>query len=110
MTTRFAAAEGVPTSRVVGSGATLDTARFGLCSGATWAWTPNVHAYVVGSTAIQVLTWSLVRVSGVTLEGSSRTGHPLDQVMPTDDPRAQRRLPHHEGKATYYGIGQPWLA
>ncbi|MGI6209321.1 MAG: L-lactate dehydrogenase [Anaerolineae bacterium] len=108
---RFAAAEGVPTSRVVGSGTTLDTARFRALLGRYLGVdTQHVHAYVVGEHGdSEVLTWSLVRVSGVTLEEFRREQDiPLDQVMREQIDSNVRNAAYRiiEGKgATYYGIG-----
>lgn len=106
----FAAQGGVPAQRVIGSGTTLDTARFrallgrqlGVDSG-------HVHAYVVGEHGdSEVLTWSQVRVGNLTLEEFCTMEH----VELTETQREQiedrvRRAAYHiiEGKgATYYGI------
>jgi L-lactate dehydrogenase len=72
--------------------------------------TQHVHAYVVGEHGdSEVLTWSLVRVSGVTLEEFRREQDiPLDQVMREQIDSNVRNAAYRiiEGKgATYYGIG-----
>ena len=57
----FAAQLGVPHSRVIGSGTTLDTARFRALLGRRFGIDPqHVHAYVIGEHGdSEVLTWSL---------------------------------------------------
>src|SRR6185295_17807065 len=67
---RFAAECGVPAERVLGSGTTLDTARFRTLLGAHCGVDPHhVHGYVVGEHGdSEVLTWSLVTIGGIPLE------------------------------------------
>src|SRR5262245_8097683 len=64
---RLAADHGVSPSRVLGSGTTLDTARFRSLLGAHCGVDPHhVHGYVVGEHGdSEVLTWSLVTVAGM---------------------------------------------
>src|SRR6478609_8017168 len=59
---QFAAEFGVPHSRVIGSGTTLDTARFRALLGRHFGVDPHhVHAYVVGEHGdSEVLAWSQV--------------------------------------------------
>lgn len=59
LTARFAAELGVPSSRVVGSGTTLDTARFrSLLSQHLGVAASNVHGYVIGEHGdSEVLAW-----------------------------------------------------
>ena len=69
LTARFAAAGGVPSTRIIGSGTTLDTARFrALLSDHLGVDARHVHGYVLGEHGdSQVLTWSAVTVGGVHL-------------------------------------------
>ncbi|HEY5571458.1 MAG TPA: L-lactate dehydrogenase, partial [Anaerolineales bacterium] len=67
---RFAAELGVPSSRVIGSGTTLDTARFRALLGRDLRIDPqHIHAFVLGEHGdSEVLTWSLVTVAGMSLD------------------------------------------
>ena len=58
----FAKNEGVPSHRVIGTGTTLDTARFRALLGRQIGVDPHhIHAYVLGEHGdSEVLTWSLV--------------------------------------------------
>jgi L-lactate dehydrogenase len=69
LTARFAAELGVPSSRIIGSGTTLDTARFRALLGQQLGVDPqHVHGYVLGEHGdSEVLSWSLVTVGGVPL-------------------------------------------
>ncbi len=111
LTAHYAAQQGVPASRVMGSGTTLDTARFrallGLHLGVD---AQHVHAYVLGEHGdSEVLTWSLVTVGGVPLEAFC--GHrqvDFNAALRQDIDQRVRRAAYHiiNGKgATYYGIG-----
>jgi L-lactate dehydrogenase len=70
LTARFAAEHDVPSCRVIGSGTTLDTARFRTLLGQHLGVDPHhVHAYVLGEHGdSEVLSWSQVTVGGVPLE------------------------------------------
>jgi len=61
---------GIHRSRVIGSGTTLDTARFrALLGGHLGVDPPHVHGYVLGEHGdSEVFPWSLVTVGGVPLE------------------------------------------
>jgi len=111
LTARFAAEAGVPSSRVIGSGTTLDTARFrALLSDHLGVDPHHVHGYVVGEHGdSQVLTWSQVTIGGVHLsEYHQVRGIPLSEELRADiDQRvrfAGRSIIAGKG-ATYYGIG-----
>jgi L-lactate dehydrogenase len=67
---------GLPSSRVIGSGTILDTARFRALLGAHLGIAPpSIHAYVIGEHGdSEVLVWSSVRVGGVSLD---EIAHPL---------------------------------
>lgn len=111
MTARFAAENGVPSTRVIGSGTTLDTARFrALLADRLGVDARHVHGYVVGEHGdSQVLTWSLVTVGGVHVsEFCELRGITLDEAAMDDiDQRvrfAGRTIIAGKG-ATFYGIG-----
>jgi L-lactate dehydrogenase len=108
---RYAAEFGVPSSRVIGSGTTLDTARLRSLIGRHLnVDSQHIHAYVIGEHGdSEVLTWSQVTVGGIPLEEFCNKGE--ISICPDDyegiDERVRRAAYHIiEGKgATYYGIG-----
>lgn len=111
MTARYAAQRGVPASRVIGSGTTLDTARFrALLSDHLGVDARHVHGYVLGEHGdSQVLAWSAVTVGGVHLyEYCESRGLSINAELQADiDKRvrfAGRSIIAGKG-ATYYGIG-----
>ncbi|MGQ9643781.1 MAG: L-lactate dehydrogenase [Ignavibacterium sp.] len=61
---------GIPSTRIIGSGTTLDTARFRSLLGNYIGVDPqNVHAYVIGEHGdSEVLTWSNIDIGGVPFE------------------------------------------
>jgi L-lactate dehydrogenase len=108
---QFAAGLGVPSSRVIGSGTTLDTARFRALLGRHVGVDPqHVHAYVIGEHGdSEVLTWSCATVGGLPIEDfcnrHQTSCQPADRTRIDDGVRnaAYRMI---EGKgSTYYGIG-----
>jgi len=107
----FARRHGVPPTRVIGSGTTLDTARFRALLGRHLGVDArHVHGYVVGEHGdSEVLTWSLVSVGGIPLHEFSRRqgislGPEIKQAI--DDSVRNAAYQIIEGKgATYYGIG-----
>jgi L-lactate dehydrogenase len=111
MTAHFAAREGVPATRVLGTGTMLDTARFRTLLGRSCGVDPqHVHAYVIGEHGdSEVLTWSRATIAGLKLDDFCRH---LRKSL-TSDERAQidaqvRGAAYQiiAGKgATYYGIG-----
>jgi L-lactate dehydrogenase len=111
LTAHYAAEFGVPSGRVVGSGTTLDTARFRTLLGAHFGVDPHhVHGYVVGEHGdSEVLTWSLVTVGGTSLDDFCRlTDTCMDEeTRQTIDERVRRAADNIiAGKgATYYGVG-----
>ncbi|GAB4545630.1 MAG: L-lactate dehydrogenase [Anaerolineae bacterium] len=111
LTARYAAGLGVPSRRVIGSGTTLDTARFRTLLGRHFGVdSHHVHGYVVGEHGdSEVLTWSLVTIGGTTLDAFCRLRDVcLDEEIRQDIDRRVRRAAYHiiAGKgATYYGIG-----
>ena len=111
LTAHFAAEYGVSSSRVVGSGTMLDTARFRALLGQQLGIdAQHIHCYVVGEHGdSEVLTWSLITVGGMPLDEFCR-----QQAVALDGEARQRidegvrRAAYHiiSGKgATYYGIG-----
>jgi L-lactate dehydrogenase len=108
---RYAREFGVPSSRVVGTGTTLDTARFrALLSRYLGVDAHHVHAYVLGEHGdSEVVAWSEVGIGGIPLEEFCILG--TQEI--TEDVRKQiedevRHAAYSiiEGKgATYYGIG-----
>ena len=111
LTAQLAAAHGVPSSRVIGSGTTLDTARFRTLLGSHLGVdAQHVHAYVIGEHGdSEVLTWSLVTVGGLPLDVFCRQqGITFDDNVRQQIDHGVRRAAYSiiEGKgATYYGIG-----
>ncbi len=111
VTTHIAEKLGVTAHRVLGSGTTLDTARFRTLLGTHLGIdSHHVHAYVIGEHGdSEVLTWSLTTVGGMSLDDFCAAR----SVALTTDDRARidervRRAAYHiiGGKgATYYGIG-----
>jgi L-lactate dehydrogenase len=111
ITAQIAAEFGVPSHRVVGSGTTLDTARFrSLLGQAVGVDSTHVHAYVVGEHGdSEVLVWSLTNVGNMPLRDFvALSGHELsDEARATIDEgvrRAAYRIIEGKG-ATYYGVG-----
>lgn len=108
---RYAGEHGVPASRVIGSGTTLDTARFRVLLGRHLAVDPrHIHGYVVGEHGdSEVLTWSLVTVGGMPLAEFVRQHRVvLDEVVRQEIDHRVRDAAYAivEGKgSTYYGVG-----
>jgi L-lactate dehydrogenase len=111
LASRLAAARSVAPGRVLGSGTTLDTARFRALLGRHLGVdAAHVHAYVAGEHGdSEVLTWSIASVGGLLLADYCRDrGLALDTAVRSDIDRRVRRAAYHiiEGKgATYYGVG-----
>ncbi|NLG74186.1 MAG: L-lactate dehydrogenase [Chloroflexi bacterium] len=111
ITAYYAAQQGVPSSRVIGTGTTLDTARFRALLGRSLGVdSAHIHAYVLGEHGdSEVLTWSLVAVGGIPLEDFCRLRN--SQICEEDrqviDEQVRRAAYHIiEGKgANYYGVG-----
>ena len=107
----FAAEFGVPRTRVIGSGTTLDTARFRALVGRHFDVDPqHVHAYVVGEHGdSEVLCWSQATIAGLNLDAFARIhGRQLTGADRKAIEENVRRAAYHiiAGKgATYYGIG-----
>jgi L-lactate dehydrogenase len=107
----YAAQLGVPSNRVIGSGTTLDTARFRALIGRKLGVDPqHIHAYVIGEHGdSEVLTWSLVSIGGIPLDEFCRDSE--QSLCPEDYQEIEeqvRKAAYHiiAGKgASYYGVG-----
>lgn len=108
---RFATDFGAPPGRVLGSGTTLDTARFRSLLGTHFGVdSRHVHAYVIGEHGdSEVLTWSLATIGGMPLEAfAQQRGIAItDEIRQQIDQKVRRAAyTIINGKsATYYGIG-----
>ncbi len=108
---RYAGEQGVPSSHILGSGTTLDTARFrSLLARHLSVDSHNIHGYVVGEHGdSEVLVWSRVTVGGIPLaEFCSDQPNAIDDSMRQEIDHNVRNAAYHiiSGKgATYYGIG-----
>jgi L-lactate dehydrogenase len=111
LTAHFAARGGVASTRIIGSGTTLDTARFrALLSDRLGVDARHIHGYVLGEHGdSQVLTWSVVTVGGVHLyEYYEMRGMQINEELQADIEKRVRFAGKSiiAGKgATYYGIG-----
>jgi L-lactate dehydrogenase len=107
----FAADFGVPQTRVIGSGTTLDTARFRALLGRHFGVDANhIHAYVIGEHGdSEVLAWSQAAIAGLSLDDFARVhGKPLTAADRLKIDENVRHAAYHiiAGKgATYFGIG-----
>lgn len=110
LTARFAAQHDIPSTRVIGSGTTLDTARFRTELSQYLDIDPqHIHAFVLGEHGdSEVLTWSSVAVGNVPLEVfCQQQGIRLDGQVRAQIDDAVRQAAYHiiEGKgSTYFGI------
>jgi L-lactate dehydrogenase len=108
---RYAGEFGVPSSRVIGSGTTLDTARFRVLLGQHLGVDArHIHAYVLGEHGdSEVLAWSEVSVGGIPLdEFCTDEGQEVDEAVRQRIDDRVRNAAYHiiEGKgATFYGVG-----
>lgn len=111
LTAHYATPFGVARERVIGSGTTLDTARFRSILGLYLDVDPeHVHAYVVGEHGdSEVLAWSMVTVGSVPLDDyASARGIELSDAIRQEVDDGVRHAAYRiiEGKgSTYYGIG-----
>ena len=102
---------GLPASRIIGSGTTLDTSRFRRRLAERYGVSPdNVHAYIIGEHGdSQVPILSSARIAGMPLEGFCQ-----ELALPYDE-NAVRKIANDTRTAgfeiigakgaTYYGIG-----
>lgn len=109
--TRFAERYDVPASRIIGSGTTLDTARFrALLGHHVGVDSQHMHAYVIGEHGdSEVPAWSLVSVGALSLDSFCRLHNVAidDEIRKDIDDRVRNAAYSIiQGKgATYYGIG-----
>lgn len=108
---RYASALGVPSSRVLGSGTCLDSARFSHLLGRHLGVdSSHVHGYVVGEHGdSEVLLWSLVTIGSVPLTDFCKARQILldDAIKKDIDTKVRRaayNIIEHKG-STYYGVG-----
>ncbi len=101
---------GIPSTKIIGSGTTLDTARFRSLLGSHIGVDPqHVHAYVVGEHGdSEVLCWSNVDIGGVPLEDfiAHRNIEFNEEIKNRiDDGVRNAAYKIIEGKgSTYYGV------
>jgi len=111
LTTDIADKYGIHRSRVIGSGTTLDTARFRALLGSHLGIDPqHVHGYVLGEHGdSEFIPWSLITVGGVPLDEFCRQWDICtDEAVKEDIEHRVRDAAYAiiEGKgSTYYGIG-----
>jgi L-lactate dehydrogenase len=111
LTAKFAERSGLPPGRVLGSGTTLDTARFRSLLGTHCRVdSHHVHAYVIGEHGdSEVLTWSLATIAGMPVRtfAELRSIEFNDSVCRQIDEKVRRAAyTIIAGKgATYYGVG-----
>jgi L-lactate dehydrogenase len=115
---RYAMQSGARPGKVLGSGTTLDTARFRALLGRHFGIDPiHVHAYVVGEHGdSEVLAWSSIKIGGLLLDDFRKANKhyfgqlpkvpPAEEFMQEIDEKVRRAAYHIiDGKgATYYGI------
>ncbi len=111
LTARLAKEQGIAFTRVIGSGTTLDTARFRTLLGERLGVdAQHIHGYVVGEHGdSEVLTWSLAAVGGIPLdEYCHLQGINLDASVRQEIDQRVRNAAYSiiAGKGhTSYGIG-----
>jgi len=110
LTVQYAASCGVPSQRVIGSGTSLDSARFRALLGRhIGVDAHHVHGYVIGEHGdSEVLAWSRVTVAGMPLKHFCHQQQVRMDELVRDRIEGQVRQVAYrilEGKgATYYGI------
>jgi L-lactate dehydrogenase len=111
LTAQFAGEYGVPGNRVIGTGTTLDTARFRTILGAHLGVDPyHVHAYVLGEHGdSEIIPWSPITIGAVPLnEFCSQWEICLGEKERQEIDGQVRNAAYHiiEGKgSTFFGIG-----
>ncbi|MGC9356964.1 MAG: L-lactate dehydrogenase [Anaerolineae bacterium] len=108
---QYAADFDVPSTRVLGSGTTLDTARFRSLLGNHLGVDPqHVHGYVIGEHGdSEVLTWSIVDIGGLPLADYVKhcdipMNDAIQRSIDEDVRNAAYQIIEAKG-ATYYGVG-----
>jgi L-lactate dehydrogenase len=111
LTARYAAEYGIRSTRVIGSGTTLDTARFrALLAQHLQVDAHHIHGYVLGEHGdSEVLTWSVTQVAGIPVaEFCRQRTIAFDESVMARIDEGVRHAAYTiiAGKgATYYGIG-----
>jgi len=102
---------GIPATRIIGSGTTLDTARFRtLLGNLIGVDSQNVHAYVIGEHGdSEVLTWSNIDIGGVQFEDfiefrKIEFSEKIKEQIDNGVRNAAYKIIGGKG-STYYGIG-----
>lgn len=102
---------GVPSSRVIGSGTTLDTARFRALLGRHLdVDAQHVHGYVIGEHGdSEVLVWSNIDIGGIPLKDFAKFRNAtlddsVKKAIDNDVRNAAYKIIEGKG-STYYGIG-----
>jgi L-lactate dehydrogenase len=111
LASEIAAEYGVPSSRVIGSGTTLDTARFRALLGQHLdVDAHHVHGYVIGEHGdSEVLVWSNIDIGGVPLKDfaefrNATLDDSVKKAIDSDVRNAAYKIIEGKG-STYYGIG-----
>lgn len=101
----------IPSTRIIGSGTTLNTARFRTLLGNHIGVDPqNIHAYVIGEHGdSEVLTWSNIDIGGVSFEDYTEFrkisfNEEIKQKIDAGVRNAAYKIIEGKG-STYYGIG-----
>ena len=107
----IASGMGIPSHRIIGSGTTLDTARFRiLLSNHLGVDSTHIHGYVIGEHGdSEVLTWSSTFVGNIPLDefcemNQLKLDDEIKQTIDEGTRRAAYRIIEGKG-ATYYGVG-----
>ena len=102
---------GMPANRVLGSGTTLDTARFKYALGEHLGVDPrNVHARIIGEHGdSEIAAWSTANVSGIPVndfcELRGHTDHERNMDRIAEEVKNAAYEIIKKKRATYYGIG-----
>ena len=111
LASKYAGERGVPSSRIIGSGTTLDTARFRALIGSYCGVSSrHIHAYVIGEHGDSVVfPWSAVTIGGMSIfefckVNKKKIGQ--DSLSKIDGAIRYAGADIIKGKgATFYGIG-----
>jgi L-lactate dehydrogenase len=108
---KYAQDKGLDPNKVIGTGTTLDTARFRTLLGDHLGVDPaHVHGYVIGEHGdSEVLTWSIIDIGGLPLQefANLRNVSMGEKEMKAIDEQVRYAAYHIiQGKgSTYYGVG-----
>lgn len=102
---------GLPVNKVIGTGTTLDSARFRQVIGARYdVDVSNVHGYIIGEHGdTQLPAWSTTHIAGINIaDYSAMAGKPLTEEVKADimsEVKTSGADIIKKKGATYYGIG-----